>query len=120
MRNFKRHKDGTLGGFGECDKFPSLDKCAICNQASALHFLNEAAVFVSRIPNSEASKTSSDVHDIWLRVQNMIFDKPVLKNYVCPQCGEDSNGSEIHALTHHTLPPLTVDEAKEKLKGGAS
>lgn len=33
--------------------------------------------------------------------------------YVCPQCGPDSNGGDIHALTHHTWPPMTETEARK-------
>jgi hypothetical protein len=35
--------------------------------------------------------------------------------YVCPQCGKDPNGDEIHAMTHHTLPPWSVEEAKAEI-----
>lgn len=37
------------------------------------------------------------------------------KVYICPQCGIDENGSQIHALTHHTYPFCTVEQAKKKL-----
>ena len=36
--------------------------------------------------------------------------------YVCSQCGPDSNGGDIHALTHHHIPPRTVAEAKAELR----
>lgn len=35
------------------------------------------------------------------------------KDYICPQCGADPNGSEVHALTHHTLPLYPEREAIE-------
>ena len=38
------------------------------------------------------------------------------KNYVCPQCGPDSNGLYVHSKTHHTFPPYTVEEAKAEEK----
>lgn len=31
--------------------------------------------------------------------------------YVCYQCGEDKNGSEVHTETHHVFPGCTVEEA---------
>lgn len=34
-------------------------------------------------------------------------------DYVCPQCGPDANGGEVHALTHHRMPPCDVEDAKE-------
>lgn len=34
-------------------------------------------------------------------------------DYVCPQCGPDPNGSEVHAQTHHTWPPLSDEPAGE-------
>lgn len=37
-------------------------------------------------------------------------------DYVCPQCGKDENGSEIHALTHHNFPLYTVEEARKELR----
>ena len=37
------------------------------------------------------------------------------KDYVCPQCGPDSNGGQIHAMTHHTIPPYTLEEAKKQV-----
>ena len=37
--------------------------------------------------------------------------------YVCPQCGPDSMGAEIHALTSHTIPPLSQQEAVERVNG---
>ena len=33
------------------------------------------------------------------------------KDYICPQCGADSNGPDVHALTHHSWPFMTVNEA---------
>ena len=38
-----------------------------------------------------------------------------MPEYVCPQCGPDSNGGDVHTLTHHTWPIRTVDEAIEEL-----
>lgn len=37
--------------------------------------------------------------------------------YNCPQCGPDVNGEDLHTLTHHTLPPLTLNEAIVTLRG---
>ncbi len=37
--------------------------------------------------------------------------------YDCPQCGLDPNGDAVHTLTHHTLPPVTADEARVILRG---
>lgn len=36
--------------------------------------------------------------------------------YVCPQCGPDPNGADVHAEMRHTWPPATsVGEARERL-----
>ncbi len=37
--------------------------------------------------------------------------------YICPQCGPDANGGDVHSLTHHRLPPMTPEEAVQCLYG---
>lgn len=39
--------------------------------------------------------------------------------YTCAQCGPDANGSEIHALMFHTLPPYSLEQAKAEVAGEA-
>lgn len=34
-------------------------------------------------------------------------------DYRCVQCGPDPNGPDIHHLTHHRWPPLTVEQARQ-------
>jgi len=31
--------------------------------------------------------------------------------FTCPYCGPDANGVQIHQLTHHANPKLTLDQA---------
>lgn len=38
------------------------------------------------------------------------------ENYVCPQCGPDSNGGEIHSLMYHAFPAMSLEEAEQYLK----
>jgi hypothetical protein len=33
------------------------------------------------------------------------------KDYVCSQCGPDSNGAYVHQKMYHTFPPMTLEEA---------
>ena len=35
--------------------------------------------------------------------------------YTCIQCGKDENGGDIHQLTNHTWPPLSLDQARAEL-----
>ena len=34
------------------------------------------------------------------------------KIYICPQCGVDENGAEVHQLVYHVWPFMTVEQAK--------
>lgn len=54
--------------------------------------------------------------EMW--VEPKIKDLGYDSNYICSQCGADSNGPQIHQLTHHLVPPLTVEEAVQDLSKG--
>lgn len=90
---------------------------AINSEIPALHRLTKSSQIADMKPTNKPAVTEQPAAANSDSVQRVVSwleqdGTPAgYADYLCPQCGPDSNGGRIHQMTHHVWPPMSVEIA---------